>query len=309
MSYESGMLLSLNMPTRKEVEEALIISLFKNNGVIKDFSSDQKIVEEIAEYFRLNFQQRTAYLETIYKKENRLKKSSLWHRLLFRAADSLAKQGFVSRPTETFLLTNKKEWLLKEKGIDLALRLLNLRAYKKELLPTKSFEVLKIIKKLNKLERPPSYNPFDKEKRITKVTREIKVRARGFRLAVIEAYNYKCSICGMKIKSPDSILWEVEAAHIVPHKLKGKDDLWNGIALCHLHHWLFDVGWITIHEDYSVQVSSKINNFPNDFGKIGNYNFLKCLPAKTSKIFLPESKDIYPHKNSLSWHRDHIFHQ
>jgi hypothetical protein len=32
----------------------------------------------------LNQEQRTAYLETIYKKENRVKKSFLWHRLLFR---------------------------------------------------------------------------------------------------------------------------------------------------------------------------------------------------------------------------------
>lgn len=37
MSYEGKMLLKLKMPPRKEVEEALLKSLFKHNGVIKEF--------------------------------------------------------------------------------------------------------------------------------------------------------------------------------------------------------------------------------------------------------------------------------
>src|SRR5215207_1700104 len=116
MSYERKMLEGLKMPNQKEVEQALLRSLFNNNGVIKEFGAGEKIVEEIASDFGLNEEQQTAYLETIYKKENRLKKSYLWHRLLFRAADSLAKEKLVSRPTQTILLTNKKEWMLTEEG-------------------------------------------------------------------------------------------------------------------------------------------------------------------------------------------------
>ena len=73
MSYERKMLEELKMPTRREVEQALLRSLFNNNGVIKEFSAGEKIVEEIADDFGLNEEQRTAYLETIYKKENRVK--------------------------------------------------------------------------------------------------------------------------------------------------------------------------------------------------------------------------------------------
>ena len=109
MNYERKMLEDLKMPTRREVEQALLKSLFNNNGVIKEFGAGEKIVEEIGNDFGLNEEQRTSYLETIYKKENRVKKSYLWHRLLFRAADSLAKEKLVSRPTQTILLTNKKE--------------------------------------------------------------------------------------------------------------------------------------------------------------------------------------------------------
>ncbi len=76
MSYEGNMLEDLKMPSRKEVENALLKSLFKHNGVIKEFGAGEEIVEEIADDFGLNEQQKNAYLETIYRKENRVKKSS-----------------------------------------------------------------------------------------------------------------------------------------------------------------------------------------------------------------------------------------
>jgi hypothetical protein len=291
-----------------EVEKALVQSLFKHNGVIKEFGAGEEIVEEIADNFGLTEKQKTAYLETIYRKENRLKKSYLWHRLLFRAADSLAKEELVSRPTETFRLTNQREWMLTEKGFDVALRLLNIPSSKKEFLSTKSYEVQKVVKKLRQSKRPTLYDPIDKEKKTIKVTRESKIRTRGFRWAVIEAYDYKCAFCGMKINSPDTLLWEVEAAHIVPNRLKGKDDIWNGLALCHLHHWAFDVGWFTLSDEYSIQVSSKIQNLSTDFGKFGGIDFLRTFVANRSNILLPQEKEIYPHKNSLSWHRENIFH-
>ncbi len=93
------------------------------------------------------------------------------------------------------------------------------------------FEVEKIAKKIKETPRPENYDPFDNEKKIVKVERESYLRTRGFRQAVIEAYNCKCAICGLKLNSPDSFLWEVEAAHIVPNSSKGKDDIWKGVAL------------------------------------------------------------------------------
>ena len=249
MSYESRMLEKLKMPARKEVEKALIISLFNHQGSIKEFSSGEDIVEELADYYRLSFDQRNVYLETVYRKENRVKKSSLWHRLLFRAADNLAKEKLVTRPTKTLKITKKREWMLTERGFNKAIELLNVPAEKKELLSIKYFEIQKIIKELKEANRPEKYNPIEKEKKIPKKCKETILRSRSFRLAVIEAYDYKCAVCGLKIYSPDSLIWEVEAAHIVPKREKGKDDLWNGLALCHLHHWAFDVGlhyWMII---------------------------------------------------------------
>lgn len=308
MSYEGKMLQELNMPARKDVEEALLIALFKHTGVIKEFGSSEEIVTEIATDFGLNEEQRSAYLETIYRKENRVKKSSLWHRLLFRAADSLAKEKLVSRPTQTLKLTYKREWMLTEKGFDKALEVLDIPATKKEFLPIKSYEVQKIVKKLNETKRPKDYNPFDKKKKVVEVSRETTLRTRGFRQAIIEAYDCKCAVCGLKIYSPDALSWEVEAAHIVPHHANGKDDIWNGLALCHLHHWAFDVGWFTLLDNYTVQVSSKKNSLPANFGKIANYELLTSI-RNDSKISLPGRMEIHPHQKAMSWHRENIFYK
>lgn len=307
MSYEGKMLKDLKMPLRQEVEQALLISLFEHNGVIKEFGTGEDIVDEVAINFNLSEEQKNAYLETIYKKENRIKRSSLWHRLLFRAADNLAKEELVSRPTKTFLLTNKKEWMLTEKGYDAALKILRIPKEQKDILSIKSYEVQKIVKKLIDTPRPLNYYPLEEKKTSITVTKEVSIRKRGFRQAVIEAYNYKCAVCCLKINSPKRSVWEVQAAHIVPHSSKGKDDILNGISLCHLHHWAFDVGWFGLLDDYSITVSPEADNLQIEFGRLGNYELIKSLTHPNLKIFLPSNQNIYPHLNSIKWHREHIF--
>lgn len=296
------------MPTRQQVEQALLLALLQH-GVIKEFGFGQEIVDEIANDFGLDERQRSASLQTIYRKENRVKKSLLWHRLLFRAADSLAKAKLVSRPTQTLQLTKKREWMLTEKGFDEALKLSSIPVARKDFLPTKSYEVQKIVKKLSDSPRPENYNPFDKGKRVVKVTKESGLRTRGFRQAVIEAYGCKCAVCGMKMNSPDFLSWEVEAAHIVPNSYMGRDDIWNGVALCHLHHWAFDVGWFTLLDHYAIQVSSQVNSLPSDFGRLGDYEFIRSLSRKSMKILLPNRSELYPYHNAIRWHRQNIFYK
>ena len=307
MSYEGNMLQDLNMPTRNDVEQALLITLFNHNGTIKEFAAGEEIVDEIANSFSLNEDQRSAVLERMYHKENRIVRTPLWHRLLYRAADSLAKEKLVTRPSSTIRLTNRKEWMLTENGFDRVLKLLNIPQSQKDSFPIKSFEVQKIVKKLVEAPRPKEYNPFNQKKKTTKAIRESVIRLRGFRQAVIEAYGCKCAFCGLKIHAPSSFLWEVEAAHIVPHSLEGKDDVLNGIALCRLHHWAFDAGWFAMGNDFTIKVSSKINSLPTDYGKMNNYDFIRLFSIQKSRIILPRRKDIYPHQNAITWHRENKF--
>jgi hypothetical protein len=304
------MLAQFAMPNRKDVEQSLLHVLLNNGGVIKDFSSGEPIVDQIAHEFELSDSQRSAFLETIYRKQNRVKKALLWHRLLFRAADSLAKQNLVSRPTQTIQLTNKREWMLTEKGLDEALKISNVPQIRKECLQTKSFEVQKIVKRLK--ESPPSrkdYNPFDKTKRTTQTTKQSVLRNRGFRQAVTEAYQFKCAVCGLKINSPDSLIWEVEAAHIVPHRSLGRDDICNGIALCHLHHWAFDVGWFTLLDDYKIQICARVSCLPADCGKIESYELFQALRQRSTRIALPSRTEIHPHPIAMRWHRENVFYR
>lgn len=293
------------MPSRKQVEKSLLRVLLRHDGVIKEFGEGQEIVETLANEFELNDRQRSAFLETTYRKENRLKRSLLWHRLLFRAADSLAKEKLVSRPTHTILLTGEREWMLTEMGLDYALKLCGIPTTRKAALPTKSFEVEKIVKEITN--SPPGgddYNPCDNGKRIVKMTSKSVLRNRAFRQAVIEAYKCRCAVCGLQIQSPDLLSWEVEAAHIVPNHAFGKDDVCNGIALCHLHHWAFDVGWFTVLDDFKIQRSQ-----PSNRGRFDSANLVKLLTENAGRIDLPERREIHPHPNALHWHRKHVFHK
>jgi hypothetical protein len=306
MNYERKMLEDLMMPRRKEVEQALLKSLFNNNGAIKEFSAGEKIVDEIADEFDLNEQQRTAYLKTVYKKEDRVKRSYLWHRLLFRAADALAKAKLITRPTQTMVITNKKEWMLTEEGYSRVLEILNIPIVQKEFLPIKSYEVQKIVQKICRQERLEDYSPF-LVKESVRITQNTKLRNRAFRQAVREVYDYRCAVCGMKIFSPDKLQWEIEAAHIVPHSANGKDDILNGLALCRLHHWAFDVGWFTLEDDFKILASKGIKDLPDGFGMLGNYDFKRHLLKENLMISLPKERDVYPHPNAIKWHRENVF--
>lgn len=306
MSYEGEMLRKLKMPPRDAVERTLLKTLFKHCGVIKEFGTGEEIVEEIANDFNLTEEQRNAYLETIYQKENRVKKSNLWHRLLFRAADHLAKQKHISRPTQTVQLTNKREWMLTEEGYDKALDIVGIPSSKKYSLSIKSYEVEKIVKKLREKEKPKDYNPVSTKERKSQAIKITNLRNRGFRQAVIEAYDCKCAICGLKIYSPKTYQWEVEAAHIVPHSNSGKDDIWNGLSLCRFHHWAFDVGWYSLDNELRIVTSEHLSHLPIDMGKVWNFDFIRQLSNGTFKVQLPKNQYLWPDLKAIHWHRENI---
>lgn len=264
------------------------------------------IVDEIANQFHLTEKQRNLNLETVYRKENRLKKSNLWHRLLFRAADSLAKQKVISRPTKTVLLTNKKEWMLTERGYDKALKLSNIPTYEKDYFSVKSFEVEKLVKKMKEKRKPDNYDPINSSRTEIKKKTISKLRDRSFRQAIIETYDYKCAVCGLKIYSPKTFQWEVEAAHIVPYKYKCKDDIWNGLSLCRFHHWAFDVGWYGFNEEFKIITSSYLSELPTSMGRVWDFDLIRTLFNNDLKIHFPIQKEFWPDINAIQWHRENI---
>ncbi len=307
MSYESKMLQDYNMPTRGEVEQNLLIALFKHGGVVRDFSHNETIVDEIADNFNLNEEQKNVVLERIYKKENRIVRTPLWHRLLYRAGDALAKEKLVTRPTKTLKLTNKREWMLTEQGYDKVLEFLNFPLDYKDKLPIKSFEVQKMVKSIFEQLKPSEYNPFDKRKKTKTITKKSKLRSRGFRQAIISVYDYRCCVCGLKLCSPDRLQWEVQAAHIIPHRNFGKDDIWNGLALCQLHHWTFDVGLFSFNDNFKLISSLKSEILENDHGMIFDFSFLDHFKSSNCFLRLPKIINHYPDIAAINWHRENVY--
>jgi putative restriction endonuclease len=82
----------------------------------------------------------------------------------------------------------------------------------------------------------------------------LRPRRRGFAEEVLRAYAYQCAMCGF-----DGAIGRypvaIEAAHMRWHSQEGPDEIANALALCALHHALFDLGVLGITGDRRIRVS------------------------------------------------------
>jgi putative restriction endonuclease len=126
---------------------------------------------------------------------------------------------------------------------------------------------------------------------------ENPIRTAGFRQAIMRIYDYTCAVCQLYVLTLDgeSI---TEAAHIIPFKVSGNNDVRNGISLCQLHHWAFDRGLISVDKNYEVIVSELMS----ERGPIEWR--LTTLSGKS--ILLPEHDELYPAQEALTWHREKV---
>jgi len=123
---------------------------------------------------------------------------------------------------------------------------------------------------------------------IEHTTVEQIARSEAFRQTVREAYDNRCAVCGTRRETPDGRP-EVEAAHIRPKAKGGPDDIRNGIALCKLHHWAFDNGWLALVGDYRIAVT--------DAHERDGYSDFAALEG--NQIELPEDPRKYPDQKYL----------
>jgi hypothetical protein len=118
-------------------------------------------------------------------------------------------------------------------------------------------------------------------------------RSLAFKTDVRKIYDNRCAICGSGLVSPRGIP-EVQSAHIYPRGKNGSDDPRNGVALCGIHHWALDNGWISFTDDHKVLVREDI---PVD----EDYEVLWSYAGKS--IRLPKDKSCSPASIYLSAHR------
>jgi len=79
------------------------------------------------------------------------------------------------------------------------------------------------------------------------------VRDRIFRRIILDAYDCRCAVTGLKFINGGGRA-EVQAAHIKPVEHHGPDIVTNGIALSGTAHWMFDRGLISLSDDLDVLV-------------------------------------------------------
>ncbi len=120
-------------------------------------------------------------------------------------------------------------------------------------------------------------------------------RTAAFRRIVLQVYGSQCCICADSLVDLSG-LYETEAAHIVPKRHAGSDDVRNGLALCRKHHWAFDRGMFGIDDDYRVAVPDKILSITEN-ASLQHYNgsLIQC-----------HDENAVPHSSALDWHWKNI---
>lgn len=124
------------------------------------------------------------------------------------------------------------------------------------------------------------------------------VRDRVFRRLVVDAYDARCAISGIKLINGGGRA-EVEAAHIRPVEKGGPDIVGNGLALSGTVHWMFDRGLIGLADDLRILVSRQAND-PDQ---------VRAMINPTGFAAAPRLSRDRPHPQFLSWHREHCFKQ
>lgn len=119
-----------------------------------------------------------------------------------------------------------------------------------------------------------------------------------FRERVLRAYEYKCAICGFDVRIGHYPV-ALEAAHIKWYQAGGPDIEVNGLALCTLHHKLFDRGAFTLSESLNILVSDRAN------GTIGFNEWLMKFHGK--KLNHPQRKNYLPFAGFREWHVREVF--
>ncbi len=120
----------------------------------------------------------------------------------------------------------------------------------------------------------------------------------GFRSRVLTAYEYRCAVCGFDVRL-GSVSLGIEAAHIKWHQAGGPDVEANGLALCVLHHKLFDRGAFTVSASGRVELSEQLH---------GSTGFRELLLAHHGKPVRPPPNPTHrPEGQYLAWHHKEVF--
>src|SRR5262249_15556644 len=119
-----------------------------------------------------------------------------------------------------------------------------------------------------------------------------------FRQKVLTAYEWRCAVCGFDVRL-GSVSIALDAAHIKWHQAGGPAEESNGLALCVLHHKVFDLGAFTVNQEGVLLVSDQAN------GQTGFHEVL--LRYHGTPVRPPQRPEWRPAPGHLRWHRKEVF--
>ncbi|WP_106768805.1 phosphorothioated DNA-binding restriction endonuclease [Paenibacillus faecalis] len=128
--------------------------------------------------------------------------------------------------------------------------------------------------------------------------RRKRKRDPNFRNKILKAYEYSCAVCGFNVRLGHNLV-AIDAAHIQWHQAGGPDTEENGIALCSLHHKLFDRGVFTITGERELLVAEEAH---------GTHGFEEWLMRFHGKKVRSPIHPVYtPKENFINWHIREVF--
>jgi len=116
----------------------------------------------------------------------------------------------------------------------------------------------------------------------------------AFRVLVIDAYQRRCAVTGEKT------LPVLEAAHIRPYASQGPHQVSNGILLRSDLHKLFDVGYVTVTPELTLEVSPRLRE---EWHNGREYYAHHGQPLN----FMPMEASNRPRAEYLRWHNEEVY--
>jgi putative restriction endonuclease len=115
--------------------------------------------------------------------------------------------------------------------------------------------------------------------------------------AILEAWDRQCAFCGYDGQLGSAPVG-LEAAHVRWFNLGGPDDLNNGMALCSLHHKLFDRGALGLDQEYRILVSGVFSARTEAARRIYELHSQPLRPRRGTAL---------PHLEHVGWHGREVF--
>ncbi|WNV74127.1 phosphorothioated DNA-binding restriction endonuclease [Geodermatophilus sp. DSM 44513] len=133
--------------------------------------------------------------------------------------------------------------------------------------------------------------------RLTGAAPGARRRSGAWPARVIEAWDRQCAFCGFDGAAGGAVVG-IEAAHVRWFTLGGPDDLDNGLALCSLHHKLFDRGMLGLDDDLGVVVSRRFSARTPQGQAVYDMHGRRLRPRPGTPP---------PAERHVAWHRQQVF--